>query len=90
MGAKPLFATQYPELRVGKLTPGYTYVVQEPEFNPKDPNSALHMSFQIGEDTVDTHAVLETIAHIAQESCYDQLRTKEQLGLKIWEARVYR
>jgi insulysin len=83
----PLFASQLSRSRVVQLSPKKSYLLQRASLNPTpagDPNSATLNLYQLGENSVELHAVAELFAHIVRQPLYDQLRTKEQLGYLVW------
>ncbi|WFD35037.1 insulysin [Malassezia cuniculi] len=53
--------------------------------NPSNVNSSLEYFVQVGHPTdVRSRSTLALLAQIAQEPCFDQLRTKEQLGYLVF------
>lgn len=48
--------------------------------NTVHPNSAIIVYYQVGTKTLRHLMLLELLEQICQEPCFDQLRTKEQLG----------
>ena len=77
-----------PQLRdprcVALATPSST-IIAAPEPNPDDPNSAVEVLLQVGVQGSTIESMkLELLAHIMREPCFDQLRTKEQLGYLVW------
>ena len=70
----------FPEKRMVKLTPGYWYLHQRQGLNLEDENSSVAVYFQIGINTIETHAVASLFSHICKEPCFNTLRTIEQLG----------
>jgi len=82
----PLAASQLPRSRIVQLSPKHTYLRQHAALNPEDKNSAALSLFQLGENTVELHAVAELFSHVARQPLYDQLRTKEQLGYLVWSS----
>ncbi|WFD42936.1 insulysin [Malassezia psittaci] len=56
-----------------------------PVANPGNLNSSLEYYLQVGDPTdVKLRATLSLFAQIANEPCFDQLRTKEQLGYLVF------
>jgi insulysin len=80
----PLPAAQIPSQRVVQLAPRHQYLLQAREYNDKDQNSAAYLSFQFGEDTLETRSRAEFLAHLLKEPCFNQLRTVEQLGYLVF------
>eukprot|EP00457_Paulinella_chromatophora_P000869 gb/GEZN01000870.1/.p1 GENE.gb/GEZN01000870.1/~~gb/GEZN01000870.1/.p1 ORF type:complete len:1160 (-),score=151.63 gb/GEZN01000870.1/:87-3125(-) len=66
--------------RIVALPQGKHFVYTKPDYNAQDKNSAVVTSFQVGENTARTKAISDLLMHIMQEPCFDQLRTKQQLG----------
>ena len=52
--------------------------------DPENENSAVKAYFQIGPRDVAGGALLGLLAHLVREPCFDQLRTKEQLGYMVF------
>eukprot|EP00484_Ammonia_sp_Unknown_P002445 CAMPEP_0197074844 /NCGR_PEP_ID=MMETSP1384-20130603/211309_1 /TAXON_ID=29189 /ORGANISM="Ammonia sp." /LENGTH=1070 /DNA_ID=CAMNT_0042513685 /DNA_START=164 /DNA_END=3375 /DNA_ORIENTATION=+ len=52
--------------------------------NEEDKNSGIAVSYLYKVDTVRDFAVLDLFAHLCDAPCFDQLRTKEQLGYIVW------
>ncbi|CAN0315847.1 unnamed protein product, partial [Hapterophycus canaliculatus] len=48
--------------------------------NPEETNSAVEVTFQVCLDRERERALLSLFAHLVKDKCFDQLRTKEQLG----------
>ena len=45
--------------------------------------NAIEIYFQCFQQTLDKNALLELFSHLVDEPCFDQLRTKEQLGYVV-------
>jgi insulysin len=75
-----LYPSQFPERRVVSLPAGADFCFAQKVYNLEDINSAILMSFQIGEETVRNRVLADLFAQIASEPCYSKLRTEEQLG----------
>jgi insulysin len=71
--------------RTVKFHKGIEYLYQRSNINADDHNSAVYSWYQAGniDDTV-MSAQISLIDEILREPCYDQLRTKEQLGYIVW------
>jgi insulysin len=80
---------RFPEQRFVQLLPRHTYVVQSNVLNNAEANSASFVYFQIGESTMEVAALTSLLAQIINEPCYDQLRTKEQLGYLVHSSLTY-
>mmetsp|Transcript_23631 Transcript_23631/g.37719 ORF Transcript_23631/g.37719 Transcript_23631/m.37719 type:complete len:1069 (+) Transcript_23631:271-3477(+) len=52
--------------------------------DPENVNSAIEVNFQIGPDDPSVKARLQLLAQIAQEPCYNNLRTEKQLGYIVF------
>jgi len=48
--------------------------------NPQETNSAVVLTLQVAEDTIENAAFVELVAQVLGQRCFDQLRTSEQLG----------
>ena len=67
------------------LAPGSNSAWKLPVANPGNVNSSLEYYVQVGDPTdVALRATLALFAQIAHEPCFDQLRTKEQLGYLVF------
>lgn len=80
-----IFESQWPRQRSVQLKNGISYVVTEKVPNPADENSAIFTWFptHLEDESRDT-ALLYLMSDMLKEQCYDQLRTKEQLGYIVW------
>jgi insulysin len=83
--ANPLPCEQIPECRVVNLQPKKSYIGRFRNRNPTDINSAVGITFQVGESIVPAAARLTLTAHIASTPFFDILRTNEQLGYLVNE-----
>eukprot|EP01082_Thalassiosira_pseudonana_P002309 g2198.t1 g2198 contig11:912012-915958(+) len=54
-----------------------------PSIDPKDPNTAVEVYFQVSKDNVLNRVLVDLIAHILEEPLYCQIRTKEQFGYQV-------
>jgi len=67
------------------LPSGKNYVFETPVPNKDDVNSSLMYYCQIGDNTdVRLRSTVHLLAQIACQPCFDQLRTKEQLGYCVF------
>lgn len=74
-----------PVQRSIKFKKGTEYYYQRMNINVDDHNSATYNWYQAGQtDDVSLSARLSLLDEILREPCYDQLRTKEQLGYIVW------
>ncbi|KFD65259.1 hypothetical protein M514_00656 [Trichuris suis] len=80
--SKPLLASQVPLFRELQLPVG-NQVVFEAE-NKVHANSAIELLLQVGVEKTRENMLLELFVQIIQEPCFDQLRTKEQLGYIVF------
>ncbi|CAO3652625.1 unnamed protein product [Cunninghamella blakesleeana] len=81
----PLMASQLISNRTVTLPLGNKYVYQMPVNDPEDVNSAIEFYCQVCSVTdVQLRTRLSLIAQIAQEPCFNQLRTREQLGYIVF------
>jgi insulysin len=55
-----------------------------PGLDPENENSAVNLYWQVGPRDVRCGALLGLLAHLVREPCFDQLRTKEQLGYMVF------
>lgn len=74
----PLFAQQLLNSREHKLEAGARYVYEVPHLYHK--SSCTELFYQCGMQNTEANMLLELLAQIMSEPCYDTLRTKEQLG----------
>ncbi|CAO3651050.1 unnamed protein product [Cunninghamella echinulata] len=78
---RPLLASQLISNRTVSLPLGHKYVYQMPVHDPDDVNSAIEFYCQVcGVTDVQLRTRLSLMAQIVQEPCFNQLRTREQLG----------
>ncbi|KAI8074834.1 Metalloenzyme, LuxS/M16 peptidase-like protein [Gongronella butleri] len=78
---RPLSPSQFISNRSVLLPPGKLYVHQLAVTDLKEVNSAVEFYIQVCDCTdVALRTRLSLISQIAQEPCFNQLRTKEQLG----------
>lgn len=67
------------------LPEGTKWVYKRAVEDPNNVNSGIEYLIQVGNVTqTDLRARLSLLAQIAQEPCFDQLRTKEQLGYLVF------
>ena len=66
-------------LRARQLPPGHS-VIHLDSVNPEDPNSALVVHFQTATRSPATSAINIMLATLLREPCFNELRTKRQLG----------
>jgi len=76
---QPLDPGQFYQQEVARLPDGSRWISQIPEPNPKNENSCVAISYQIGQYNLDM-VLLDVLARIAQEPMFSRLRTREQLG----------
>ncbi|KAL3700566.1 hypothetical protein R1sor_018588 [Riccia sorocarpa] len=73
--------------RVFKLPTGPCHLVKADVKNKSEDNSVVEMYFQVGQDlgepSVRTKALIDIFEEIIYEPCFNQLRTKEQLGYRV-------
>ncbi|ORZ23200.1 Metalloenzyme, LuxS/M16 peptidase-like protein [Absidia repens] len=81
LGPRPLIDSQHVSTRTVILPWGHSYVHKLPVHDKDDVNSAIEMYLQVCDVTdVKLRTQLSLMAQIAQEPCFNQLRTMEQLG----------
>ncbi|RIA99019.1 Metalloenzyme, LuxS/M16 peptidase-like protein [Glomus cerebriforme] len=82
---KALVPSQLIGDRVVIIPQGKRFIYQRNVFDPDNINSAIEYYVQVG-DLMDKglRARLSLLAQIANEPCFDQLRTKEQLGYLVF------
>ncbi|ORZ13145.1 Metalloenzyme, LuxS/M16 peptidase-like protein [Absidia repens] len=82
---RPLMASQFiGHSRTTLLPIGQSYVYQLPVHDPQELNSAIEFYCQVCAVTdVQLRTRLSLMAQIAQEPCFNQLRTTEQLGYVV-------
>jgi insulysin len=64
--------------------PASDAVHRMPGLDPENENSAINLYWQVGPRDVRSGALLGLLAHLVREPCFDQLRTKEQLGYMVF------
>eukprot|EP01006_Ploeotia_vitrea_P044505 TRINITY_DN66835_c8_g9_i1.p1 TRINITY_DN66835_c8_g9~~TRINITY_DN66835_c8_g9_i1.p1 ORF type:complete len:1085 (-),score=521.06 TRINITY_DN66835_c8_g9_i1:2330-5323(-) len=77
-----------PERRLVCLPDNVHYRMTKPVHNPDDVNSAVINYYQVGPATARMQAECALLAHILNEPCFNQLRTKEQLGYLVFSGAV--
>ncbi|CAG8442154.1 10343_t:CDS:10 [Acaulospora morrowiae] len=85
LGSEELLPSQLISDRSTLLPVGKKYAYFNEVFDKKEINSAIHYCIQVG-DTIDPQmrAKLYLFGQIASEPCFNQLRTKEQLGYSVY------
>ena len=72
------------------LSPGSRVSWRVPVANKSNVNSSLEYYCQVGDPSeVRLRATLALLAQIASEPCFDQLRTKEQLGYLVFLSLIH-
>ncbi|ORZ23957.1 Metalloenzyme, LuxS/M16 peptidase-like protein [Absidia repens] len=85
LNPKELLRSQLIGHRSLVIPKGTKWVYQRKVDDPHNVNSGIEYLIQVGNVTqVDLRARLSLLAQIAQEPCFDQLRTKEQLGYLVF------
>ncbi|WFD32379.1 insulysin [Malassezia sp. CBS 17886] len=85
LGAVPLSAADAAPPRSLLLPRGSNVAWRVPATNKENVNSSVEYYLQVGDPAdVPRRATLALLAQIAQEPCFDQLRTKEQLGYLVF------
>jgi secreted Zn-dependent insulinase-like peptidase len=90
IGMKPLCSGQKVKHRCIQFPFNSSHVHRQRGFDLENPESAIQTSYQINpmvgdiQNKLKMEATLAVLAHLMQEPCYDQLRTKEQLGYMVW------
>ncbi|KAF2769156.1 LuxS/MPP-like metallohydrolase [Teratosphaeria nubilosa] len=81
---RPLPPTQWPMRRAIVVPPGSDYAYQREIANPDNINHCIDFNLFVGSN-IDriTRAKLLLLAQMLNEPCFDQLRTKEQLGYVV-------
>ncbi|KAL7686292.1 putative metalloenzyme, LuxS/M16 peptidase, peptidase M16, middle/third domain-containing protein [Plasmopara halstedii] len=84
----PLYSSQEIKPRIVRLADASEYRYQRRAWNDANVNSAICILHQIDCEvegsTMALRARLELFAHILKEPCFNQLRTKEQLGYLVF------
>ncbi|CAG8625900.1 11505_t:CDS:10 [Acaulospora morrowiae] len=85
LGSEELLPSQLISDRSTLLPVGKKYAYFKEVFDKKEINSAIHYCVQVG-DKIDpqVRAKLYLVGQIASEPCFNQLRTKEQLGYSVY------
>lgn len=85
LAPKPLPVFQRAQsMRTQVLVPGVSYIHTRDVPNAENLNSAIEYYIQVGDFMdKDLRGKLNLFSQIAHEPCFDQLRTKEQLGASI-------
>ena len=75
-GLKTMPKKKHPkqEVRVAPLSP---MPVILPTINGKEPNTAVEIYFQVGQDNATDRSMLDLLCQMMYEPFYDQVRTKE-------------
>ena len=71
-------------LSILKLPPNKNYCVSFKCPNEEDKNSCISATYLYKMDSVKDFAALKLFSHLINAPCFDQLRTKEQLGYIVW------
>ena len=80
----PLPSSLLPELRAVQLAGGVRYEHESAVLNPAEVNSAVSVSYQVGDDSAANTAMLDLFSQLCKDSAFSQLRTVEQLGYLVW------
>ncbi|KAI9136484.1 Metalloenzyme, LuxS/M16 peptidase-like protein [Paraphysoderma sedebokerense] len=89
INARPLAKSQMVGNRTIVLPPGKAYIYTHPVADENNVNSAIEYFVQVGPiSDPNVRAPLSLIAQIAQEPCFDSLRTREQLGYLVFSGVV--
>eukprot|EP01124_Arcella_intermedia_P016527 TRINITY_DN23144_c0_g1_i1.p1 TRINITY_DN23144_c0_g1~~TRINITY_DN23144_c0_g1_i1.p1 ORF type:complete len:973 (+),score=184.03 TRINITY_DN23144_c0_g1_i1:70-2919(+) len=86
--AKTLRKSQLPR-KQGVILSSRSYIHRFPTFNPEDQNSAIQISFQIGQDSPAINAVIDLFNQCTTSDGFLQLRTTQQLGYIVWATTHY-
>ncbi|CAF0979560.1 unnamed protein product [Adineta steineri] len=78
---QPLFPSMWFNQRELTLPEGCNYAYTM--FNDAQKLHAIEIYLQCFQQTLENNALLELFCHFVQEPCFDQLRTKEQLGYVV-------
>ncbi|KAF2673613.1 LuxS/MPP-like metallohydrolase [Microthyrium microscopicum] len=86
---KGLPSAQWPMRRTLVIPPGSNYLYERTLADPENVNHCIEYVLPIGDDQ-DRNLRAKTLlaASIGEEPCYDQLRTKEQLGYVVFSGAV--
>ncbi|KAI8981618.1 Metalloenzyme, LuxS/M16 peptidase-like protein [Mycotypha africana] len=85
LNPRPLLSSQFIGERAVLLPPGAKYVYQLPVRDRDEVNCAINYNCQICNVTdIVLRNRLSLVAQIAQEPCFNQLRTREQLGYLVF------
>lgn len=87
LSVQPLATAGEPNEAVLKLPSGVSLVFNADAKNAMEENSVIEMYFQIeqdcGQQSVRARAIYDLIEAIISEPCFNELRTKEQLGYSV-------
>jgi len=75
----------YPKRQLLKVPEG-EHVFQQANFDKGNQNSAICNYYQIGEDNTKENILTELLSQVLKDDCFNQLRTKEQLGYTVWSS----
>ncbi|WIA29727.1 hypothetical protein OEZ86_012206 [Tetradesmus obliquus] len=79
-GAAPLWPGEEKDLRVVKLPAGASSLLVEAGPNPKNENSAVWVTYQVGPDDLRRNALAGLLVQLAKRDAFNTLRTQQQLG----------
>ncbi|WIA09647.1 hypothetical protein OEZ85_009034 [Tetradesmus obliquus] len=79
-GAAPLWPGEEKDLRVVKLPAGASSLLVEAGPNPKNENSAVWVTYQVGPDDLRPNALAGLLVQLAKRDAFNTLRTQQQLG----------
>jgi len=82
VGTKPLHPAQHKRLREVALPDQSSFTYERT--NDVHPTSSVEIYFQCGMQSSRENALIELFCQIVNEPCFDQLRTKEQLGYIVF------
>lgn len=81
-GTKPLSSSQHKRYRELKLPHGCYYLYQNT--NAVHSSSCIEIYYQCGMQTTQSNMLLELFCQVISEPCFNELRTKEQLGYIVF------
>ncbi|KDD73111.1 hypothetical protein H632_c2526p0, partial [Helicosporidium sp. ATCC 50920] len=83
LAALPCPVPRPPQVRCTRLPSRCDWLLRAPVKNPAERTSAVEIYYQCGRDSTAERVLLDCVCQLLHEPCYDELRTKEQLGYTV-------
>lgn len=82
-GTEGLSREEYPNLLVSKVPNSADITVRCAAKDPKEPNRAVEVYFQVGKDNTLDRVLVDLLTEMMYEPLFDQVRTQDQFGYRV-------